>query len=707
MIFWTLLGAALHTALTFVAPAIGGGEHAPVITQSASTELLEASAFALRSGGSVYDGTGWMLPGNGYLGTLIRCDSATTVDFSILASGTSGGGAAPGMHLHVGGFKASWEVTATGTDYGEYTASWILPAGTHALRIEFVNGGDDRDLNVKSLAVAGAAFLNSATKVNCMAAANTYIENFRKGPARVTIYQGGVPIGPGTEVSIELKRHAFNFGCAVPGMALGGISPTGLDWLNGNDTDDINFRAFLSTNFNALTPENGGKWRYTEATQDVETLDFLDAMLDYGEAHNKRVRLHTLLWGSDLGTPGWVQSLEDAADPQNGGDDSTSRAILRDEISERIGYIITDRGSRYAELDGINEDYNHYVGDHTGTYGDGWRSYMSIFGIEGAAAIYDEMAAAAAMYTPPPRIFTNEYNVFQWHTADTYDNWYRRHVESLIDNGVGGIGMQYHVQTNADARQYSPHSVPRIFKDLQNLSNPELPLVLTEFSIENDNGSGGEIDPDEAANILDKTIRQVFGNDQATGFIMWGFWKPQMWMTGSALMDENWNLTPAGQTYLDLMALWDTDLTLSSDSTGSVEFTGFYGDYEVTVSGDTAAFTLEKGTTDYWVGFGTSGIGSDASGQDIHFAAIWPNPSAGDVRIRADIRGTGTHLSVAVFDITGRLVRMVADETLAPGTHDLAWDCTDTNGRHLAPGVYFCRFQSPDQTAVRKFVVVR
>lgn len=98
-------------------------------------------------------------------------------------------------------------------------------------------------------------------------------------------------------------------------------------------------------------------------------------------------------------------------------------------------------------------------------------------------------------------------------------------------------------------------------------------------------------------------MRLVFGNDQMNTFIVWGFWKPQMFTftEGSAMVDANWQLTAVGQKYEDLMAEWDTDLILHTDADGRIQFTGFFGEYDILGEGIHGSFTLAKGTQEYTV----------------------------------------------------------------------------------------------------------
>lgn len=67
-----------------------------------------------------------------------------------------------------------------------------------------------------------------------------------------------------------------------------------------------------------------------------------------------------------------------------------------------------------------------------------------------------------------------------------------------------------------------------------------------------------------------------------------------------------------------------------------------------------------------------------------------------DARVRLD-----------VFDVNGRMVRSLADDTFAPGVHSVAWDARDAAGRPVASGVYYCRMQTHGFDATRTLVVSR
>jgi hypothetical protein len=52
-------------------------------------------------------------------------------------------------------------------------------------------------------------------------------------------------------------------------------------------------------------------------------------------------------------------------------------------------------------------------------------------------------------------------------------------------------------------------------------------------------------------------------------------------------------------------------------------------------------------------------------------------------------------------------VRTVENRRLGAGPHHAVWDCRDSDGRGVAPGIYFVRMVAGDFTATRKLVVLK
>ena len=63
-----------------------------------------------------------------------------------------------------------------------------------------------------------------------------------------------------------------------------------------------------------------------------------------------------------------------------------------------------------------------------------------------------------------------------------------------------------------------------------------------------------------------------------------------------------------------------------------------------------------------------------------------------------------TQATLAVYDVAGRLLRVVVDEPLPEGDHSAAWDGRDDAGLRVAGGTYFARLNADGETTTRKVV---
>ena len=83
-----------------------------------------------------------------------------------------------------------------------------------------------------------------------------------------------------------------------------------------------------------------------------------------------------------------------------------------------------------------------------------------------------------------------------------------------------------------------------------------------------------------------------------------------------------------------------------------------------------------------------------------------PNPFARGTTIKFSV-GTKTKVRVAVYDVTGRLVKDLADCVMTPGEHTLSWDGKDSRNEQVGPGVYFYQFTTPKGSIQKKMVLLK
>ncbi len=83
-----------------------------------------------------------------------------------------------------------------------------------------------------------------------------------------------------------------------------------------------------------------------------------------------------------------------------------------------------------------------------------------------------------------------------------------------------------------------------------------------------------------------------------------------------------------------------------------------------------------------------------------------PNPFSSSTLIRFQLPTRG-HVSLSVYDLSGRLVRTLVDEQQERGVYSANWDGKDGAGRPVSQGIYLYRLDAGYLSATRKMVVVR
>lgn len=104
-------------------------------------------------------------------------------------------------------------------------------------------------------------------------------------------------------------------------------------------------------------------------------------------------------------------------------------------------------------------------------------------------------------------------------------------------------------------------------------------------------------------------------------------------------------------------------------------------------------------------GVGTA-EGSGAPVPGFHLGAAIPNPITTGAALGFSTT-VGGHVSLQVFDLSGRVVRTLQQGDLPAGSHSLIWDGADSRGTMVPGGVYFYRLSTTEGTVSRSCVVVR
>ena len=109
------------------------------------------------------------------------------------------------------------------------------------------------------------------------------------------------------------------------------------------------------------------------------------------------------------------------------------------------------------------------------------------------------------------------------------------------------------------------------------------------------------------------------------------------------------------------------------------------------------------------VGCGANLLGVDGDagrGLDIALSPGVPNPFRGRTTIEFTLPVAG-HTAVTIMDVSGRVVRTLADGTHAAGRHTLSWDARMADGRAARAGVYFVRVKQGAELRAQKLLLVK
>ena len=103
-----------------------------------------------------------------------------------------------------------------------------------------------------------------------------------------------------------------------------------------------------------------------------------------------------------------------------------------------------------------------------------------------------------------------------------------------------------------------------------------------------------------------------------------------------------------------------------------------------------------------------TGIKADPAALPRSFAlaAPTPNPAAGHVTIGYALPRSA-HITLAIYDATGKLVRALIEADQPAGRLALAWDCRSQAGGLAPEGIYYVRMEADGFTATRKLIIQR
>jgi hypothetical protein len=91
---------------------------------------------------------------------------------------------------------------------------------------------------------------------------------------------------------------------------------------------------------------------------------------------------------------------------------------------------------------------------------------------------------------------------------------------------------------------------------------------------------------------------------------------------------------------------------------------------------------------------------------EFSLAQNYPNPFNPETNIEFALP-SAERVRVAIFNLLGQEVSVVADGDYAAGSHTVVWRGTDQNGNQVASGMYFYRLETPQGSQTRKMLLLK
>lgn len=98
-------------------------------------------------------------------------------------------------------------------------------------------------------------------------------------------------------------------------------------------------------------------------------------------------------------------------------------------------------------------------------------------------------------------------------------------------------------------------------------------------------------------------------------------------------------------------------------------------------------------------------VPADGGRAALDFAGAVPNPVTGRSRLIFMLAGPGT-ARLALYDVNGRLVRLLAEGERGAGRHEVAWDGTGEDGARLRAGLYWARLEAGGKVLTKRVTVL-
>jgi endo-1,4-beta-xylanase len=273
---------------------------------------------------------------------------------------------------------------------------------------------------------------------------------------------------------------------------------------------DSTYTRILTTEFNAVTPENEMKWDATEPSRGTFTFTNGDRILNQGLSNGSKVRGHALLWHAQQ--PSWAQAL--------------SGSTLRTAAINHVTQVATHYKGKIYAWDVVNE-----------AFADGGSGARRDSNLQRTGNDWIEAAFRAARAADPnAKLCYNDYNTDGVNAKSTA---VLNMVKDFKARGVpiDCVGFQSHLGTG----------IPGDYQaNLQRFADAGVDVQITELDV----AQGGN-----QATIYATVTNACLAVSRCTGITVWGIRDSDSWRTGEnpLLFDNSGNKKAAYTAVLNAL----------------------------------------------------------------------------------------------------------------------------------------------------------
>ena len=91
---------------------------------------------------------------------------------------------------------------------------------------------------------------------------------------------------------------------------------------------------------------------------------------------------------------------------------------------------------------------------------------------------------------------------------------------------------------------------------------------------------------------------------------------------------------------------------------------------------------------------------------DFRIQQNYPNPFNPTTSLRYDLPENG-HVNIIIYDMLGREVKTLINQTQDAGYRSIIWDATNDYGKPVSAGIYLYQIQAGEYISTKKMVLLK